>query len=363
MSHLGTSGHQASNLHSIMKIAEAAVFRDREPRAESNREGLPECEADPRIQKVPLVIRRTADRAKLLRQLEVFDIPNWVALPTFAAHLQIVRGGSCLAPFDLRPHAFILIGKNAEVCNLVLDNPLNSAVHAAMMFHGERRCFVIEDRQSTNGVTVDGVRLRPRRPTALAVDSKIQFGGSCREYFLRFGVPKKNAARVKNATIAEETKAEPVDALSESHPLGPSSPPPFDPTAAHAAINAAPQPSPETLERHFRHILIKHKDVRKPISAAPRNKGEMITRSMEDALELAHHIRGLHEKWSEDQFVEAVRVNSECATARKDGDLGVVEKGEYEDMFDAAAFRLGPEEVSYPVQTSLGLHLIFRCRN
>ncbi|CCW65551.1 unnamed protein product [Phytomonas sp. EM1] len=125
--------------------------------------------------------------------------------------------------------------------------------------------------------------------------------------------------------------------------------------------------SPSPRRAHLFHLVIKHHEVAQPVSRG-RNKGEVITRSYADALEIASFIRARHETragkgglWTPEEFAAAVGEFCELASARRGGDLGVVEEGTFAEAFDAAAFALRRGEVSKPVATPLGIHLIYRC--
>jgi peptidyl-prolyl cis-trans isomerase SurA len=54
----------------------------------------------------------------------------------------------------------------------------------------------------------------------------------------------------------------------------------------------------------------------------------------------------------------AAEYSEDPGTAKRGGDLGFVEKGTFFPSFEDAAFRLKPGEVSLPVETSIGFHLI-----
>ncbi|RNF26432.1 peptidyl-prolyl cis-trans isomerase [Trypanosoma conorhini] len=155
-------------------------------------------------------------------------------------------------------------------------------------------------------------------------------------------------------------------------------PAPPPPAAVAVSVQAPPEQSgsvtapeplppvlpPPTEKRHLYQVLIKHKDVRRPVSLAPRNKGDKITRSKSDALTLAGAILARHGDqkavWSLDEFITVVRDYSECGSAKRNGDLGMVESGTYTESFDLAAFALDCGRVSAPVETELGVHLIYR---
>jgi hypothetical protein len=138
---------------------------------------------------------------------------------------------------------------------------------------------------------------------------------------------------------------------------------------AASELNTA---SAEPTTIHLYQLVIKHKDVDNPVSRG-HNKGEVITRSKADALELVRFIVKEHQTevpvdaalgyspWTVEQFVAAVREYCEVSSKKKEGNLGMVDRGTFSDVIDDAAFRLRRGEVSAPVETQLGIHLLFRC--
>merc|ERR1712000_146700 len=119
------------------------------------------------------------------------------------------------------------------------------------------------------------------------------------------------------------------------------------------------------------------------MSKAPRNKGEVITRSLDDAVSLA---KAIHSQLvnstssstgadnddattraiilnSKSVFDEAVKNFSECSTTKKNGEMGVIEKGALPNLqdFEDAALTLAPLQISDDVVvTHLGVHILFR---
>ncbi len=73
------------------------------------------------------------------------------------------------------------------------------------------------------------------------------------------------------------------------------------------------------------------------------------------------HARKLHQeiKGGAD-FAALAKQHSECPSKANGGDLGEFERGAMVKEFDKVAFQLGVGELSEPVQTKFGYHLIRR---
>ncbi|WFC98532.1 peptidylprolyl isomerase [Malassezia yamatoensis] len=113
------------------------------------------------------------------------------------------------------------------------------------------------------------------------------------------------------------------------------------------------------------HILVKHKDSRRPSS----HKQSMITRTKEEAIQL---LRTFQQKLGQhptpEQFSELAREHryviidlcSDCSSARQGGDLGHFGRGQMQPAFEKAAFDLPVGETSDVIDTDSGVHLIQR---
>lgn len=334
----------------------------------------------PGLQSLPEAIRALVPRSKLITQSQYFVFPPWVALPAIALHLECRREGVRMAPLALDKFPCYLMG-NSSVCDFRLEHPSISRVHCALAYHGEKQCFVVVDLKSTNGIKVDGKRIEAGRPIPLPVGSVLQVGLSNRTYEMTRGrATKEGAAGVAVLKSAELLPTAPkaeqapttqnhivaasTTADSSRQHLGTASARNEDRMhATEVPIEApAPQapvvtlPSPRTLS----HILIKHVDSQSKVSGNPANKGEPITRSVSEALQLAATIRALHgDAWTLDDFADAARRFSECGTSKKGGALGVVSPGDFDATFESVALRLDVGAVSAPFATALGIHLVF----
>ncbi|MCJ1379003.1 protein kinase ssp1 [Xylographa soralifera] len=103
------------------------------------------------------------------------------------------------------------------------------------------------------------------------------------------------------------------------------------------------------------HLLIKHKDSRRPSSWRENE----ITRTKEEATStlLGHEARI---RSGQASLGDLAMTESDCSSARKKGDLGYFGRGDMQKEFEEAAFAMKPGEVSHVVETASGVHLIER---
>uniref|UniRef100_A0A7N5KK94 Peptidyl-prolyl cis-trans isomerase n=1 Tax=Ailuropoda melanoleuca TaxID=9646 RepID=A0A7N5KK94_AILME len=120
------------------------------------------------------------------------------------------------------------------------------------------------------------------------------------------------------------------------------------------------------------HLLVKHSQSRRPSSW----RQEKITRTKEEALELindrssgrkchgvlrsppAGYIQKI--KSGEEDFESLASQFSDCSSAKARGDLGAFSRGQMQKPFEDASFALRTGEMSGPVFTDSGIHIILR---
>jgi peptidyl-prolyl cis-trans isomerase C len=101
---------------------------------------------------------------------------------------------------------------------------------------------------------------------------------------------------------------------------------------------------------HVRHILVR---VRGSQTPARPGKPEL---SDSEALEKAKSIRQRIVAGAD--FAEVARDESDDSSAKDNGDIGMITRGKTPPQFEAAAFELKPGDVSDPVRTQFGYHII-----
>ncbi|XP_042309468.1 peptidyl-prolyl cis-trans isomerase NIMA-interacting 1 [Sceloporus undulatus] len=103
------------------------------------------------------------------------------------------------------------------------------------------------------------------------------------------------------------------------------------------------------------HLLVKHNQSRRPSSW----REDKITRSKEEALELINgYIQKI--KSGEEDFETLASQFSDCSSAKAGGDLGAFGRGQMQKPFEDASFALRTGEMSGPVFTDSGIHIILR---
>jgi len=103
------------------------------------------------------------------------------------------------------------------------------------------------------------------------------------------------------------------------------------------------------------HLLVKHTSSRRPSSW----KQDVITRSEDEALKMIKEFRERIDS-GETTLEDLATTESDCSSARKRGDLGFFGPGQMQKPFEEATFALKVNEMSEPVFTDSGIHLILR---
>lgn len=103
------------------------------------------------------------------------------------------------------------------------------------------------------------------------------------------------------------------------------------------------------------HLLVKHEKSRRPSSWKEPN----ITRTKDEALAL---IKSYHSRIISGEITlgELAVTESDCSSAKRNGDLSYFGRGQMQPSFEEAAFKLKVGELSEPVWSDSGVHLILR---
>ncbi|KAI6656840.1 Peptidyl-prolyl cis-trans isomerase NIMA-interacting 1-like [Oopsacas minuta] len=114
------------------------------------------------------------------------------------------------------------------------------------------------------------------------------------------------------------------------------------------------RPKPDNVRAS--HILAKHNKSRRPSSW----KQATITRSKAEALKMIKEFR--ERIVNGEDFAMIAKLESDCGSAKNGGDLGEFGRGAMQKPFEDATYALEVGELSQPVDTDSGIHIILRTK-
>ena len=104
-----------------------------------------------------------------------------------------------------------------------------------------------------------------------------------------------------------------------------------------------------------KHILLKHTGSRNPNDSYRKRP---VTRSLDEAMAGINQVQ--KRLAAGERFDDIAGQLSECGSAARGGDLGVFGRGQMQKQFEDGAFALRVGEVSGPIVSDSGVHLILR---
>jgi len=194
------------------------------------------------------------------------------------------------------------------------------------------KVLLVKAKEDT--ITVDDQKVETELENR--VESLVRQAGSVERLEAQFGTPLKKFKRdkfdeVKRMMIIKELEGKKFRGMQVSR------------NEVQAFFRTVKDSLPERKPMvKLRHILFQIKP-----GAASRKKAMDGIRSIQERLNSGESFESLASLFSED-----------AGTASRGGNLGFVEKGTLFPAFEAAAFELNPGEVSGPVETPLGFHII-----
>merc|ERR1719166_62362 len=278
-----------------------------------------------------------------------YQPPSWARRPQLTmSALEVYKKGKLVEIVkDVNRKKMTIFGRNKDLCDIVLQHPSISRQHAAIV-HGSSGNMYLIDLGSSHGSTNNKQRLTAEKREVLRDGDIIRFGASTREYHVRLrldeeeGDEESEEERQSSRSKRKRSRDEETEKSSKSKK------------------SKRDDSSDEKDDKvSCRHLLVKHKDSRRPHSW----KSDQITRSKEEALEI---IKGFRKQLLEadgeieNAFIELAKTESDCNSNKRGGDLGKFGRGKMQKPFEDTAFSLKVGELSEPVETQSGIHLIYR---
>ena len=109
--------------------------------------------------------------------------PEWSAAPTHPFRLEVIKNGAVVESVDVANKAFVLIGRQEDVCDIAMQHPSISRQHAVIQHRDSGEIFVYE-MGSTHGTLLNKRRLPAKEHVEMSVGDVLRFGASSRVYCL-----------------------------------------------------------------------------------------------------------------------------------------------------------------------------------
>lgn len=304
---------------------------------------------------------REGYRQRVLHRSENMLVPDWAVPPPDSminVYLDCYKQeGVTLVNIHLyehlQEHNMVLFGRlqHERLPTVILEHPSISRTHAAIVM--TRDGLMLFDLKSLHGTFLNGRRIQPNIGEPIFEYDVISFGSSTRQYKLKQTGGRRRAEG--EAYLLQRAQRARAAAAHDQRQAA----------AAAAAGLPAPMPSGSAVGPHaglrppsevrVRHLLVKHKDVRRPSSW----KSPVITRTREEAIAMIEEFRQRIVNGVE-SFEELAARESDCNSHTRGGDLGSFGRGKMQPAFETAAFSLAVGELSGPVHTDSGVHIILR---
>jgi NIMA-interacting peptidyl-prolyl cis-trans isomerase 1 len=258
-----------------------------------------------------------------------------------------------------------VFGRNSSTCQHAMNNPSISRMHAALIHVSEG--IMLFDLFSSHGTFLNAQKINPGEGYLVWDSDIITFGASERKFRMKgVGMNSKEASkwlesreknRQKQIALGEwkEENADDVNRFSIISTEATSNP---KTTSKRQAVDSSSDDKSKRakVDRvRVRHLLVKHRDSKNPTSWKEKN----ITRSKEEAYDLVLKYRNMIEK-REVNFEDLAAKESDCSSQKRGGDLGPFGRGEMQRSFEECAFSMKVGELSHPVETNSGVHILLR---
>jgi len=301
------------------------------------------------------------------KQTDKFAPPPWVVAPKLEnCGLKVMKENKRIQTItEIAQKSYVLFGRNAAMTDIKLEHPSISRRHA-LIGHGSSGNIYVMDLGSSHGTFVNKQRLKKKKRHPLRDGYIIKFGASTREYIVKLDLDSDDNLdtnqQMNDKTNQSNSRKRKLDKTTNEKDT--------QPNAKKA----------KTEKVSCRHLLVKHEGSRRPKSW----KSDTITRSKQEAIEIILKYREEIMKGIETEneneteieqngdidkqktkqmtslFMNLAKKHSDCNSYKRGGDLGAFGRGRMQKPFENAAFALNIGQLSDPVETDSGIHLIVR---
>merc|ERR1711981_723094 len=140
----------------------------------------------------------------------MYKPPSWASIPAHDkdikdVYLEVSKNNEPVDRVDLCDKSHYLIGRNSDLCDIIVEHQSLSRIHAVILFHPGMKSFFLHDNNSVHGTFIGKSRLQ-REPKPLPFNAKFSFGASTRSYILKRGGGHVSEGQVEEDKLDEEIK-------------------------------------------------------------------------------------------------------------------------------------------------------------
>lgn len=264
-----------------------------------------------------------------------FKAPRWACEPQLEnCALEVYKSGKNIGTITrCSRNKTVIFGRHKDFADVILQHPSISRRHAAVL-HGKSGNMYVMDCGSSHGTFVNKKKLKKETREVLQEGDTLKFGASSREYVVRLCLEKDSKSSRGTKRKGDEDKS------------------------SEKRKKKRKKQSESGDSVGCRHLLVKHKESRRPSSWREKT----ITRTKEEAREaIMNYKKQIEEaEETEKEFSELAKKYSDCNSHSRGGDLGKFKRGKMQKPFEECAFSLKVGQLSDPVDTASGVHLILR---
>ncbi|KDO19458.1 hypothetical protein SPRG_15363 [Saprolegnia parasitica CBS 223.65] len=133
-----------------------------------------------------------------------FQPPAWALpasrKPASVALIDVFKLNEVIASVSVDTKSYFVFGRNALVCDIVLEHCSISRMHACLVHHSDGSAYIV-DLGSCHGTFMDAEKLEPLRPTLITHGAQLRFGVSSRSYRFKTFESREQILRRLHATV------------------------------------------------------------------------------------------------------------------------------------------------------------------
>jgi len=271
--------------------------------------------------------------------------PGWARRPQLTmCGLEVHKDGGVHKTIDdINRKKMTVFGRHKKFCDVLIKHPSISNQHAAIV-HGKSGNMYLIDLDSMHGTKLNDKKLSAEKREVLQNNDIIRFGASTREYRVKLVLGEEDDSEEEEEEKPRKRKR------SKEEPSN----------SSKKAKKSKGESDDVSGKIACRHLLVKHVESRRPSSW----KESEITRTKKEAIKVIESFRKKLLNFDgdeiEDEFIKLAEKESDCNSHKRGGDLGKFGKNKMQKAFEDVAFALDIGELSEPVETQSGIHLIYR---